>query len=55
MKREAEPLGAVKDLDAQLIADLSKTSVIALCILDSDLHYQFVNSAMVAMHNSVPT
>jgi hypothetical protein len=29
MKREAEPLETVKDLDAQLITGFSKTSVIA--------------------------
>jgi signal transduction histidine kinase len=44
----------VKDLDADLAAAFSKTSAIALAILDDQRRYQFVNNALVAMHDGVP-
>ena len=47
-------LGALNNLDAQLATAFSKTSEIALAILDDQRRYQFVNNALVAMHNDVP-
>ena len=38
----------------RLIPALSKTTEIALGILDNRLRFQHVNPALVAMHNGVP-
>src|SRR6266436_5902433 len=60
MKTGDDPLdnghreGAVKDFDAQLSAAFFKTSAIGLAILDNQQRFQFVNNAVVAMHNSIP-
>jgi signal transduction histidine kinase len=60
MKTGDQPLdngyreGAVKDFDAQPSAAFFKTSAIGLAILDDQQRFQFVNNAVVAMHNSIP-
>ena len=46
--------GGIKDFDAELAAVFSKTSAISLCLLDSQYRFQFVNNAVVAMHNGIP-
>src|SRR4051812_30873525 len=47
--------GNAGDLDTQLLHAFSNASAIALAIIDNDRRYRFVNDALVAMHNSIPT
>ena len=51
---DSEGFAAAKDLDARLAAAFSKTSAIALAILDNQRRFRFVNKALVTIHNSVP-